>query len=183
MQKSLLTLVIAVTLVLVSLTATSAAQPMLKSLSSLTVVDAHDVKVGELFGILANGDGLVAFEVDQQPLLLSLRADGFVLTSIFFLSGDCTGASYLRTGQNPANTMDLFPLVAVSAPGRVLYLPTGAAPLQDTSEDIGFMGSKFNLAGACVPPSRILDEQPAWYFPAIPVIDFNTLFTPPFSVR
>jgi hypothetical protein len=182
MQKSLLTLVIAVILVLVSLTATSAAQPVLKSLSSLTVVDAHGVKVGELFGISANGNGLVAFEVDQQPLLLSLNANGFVFTSIFFLSGDCTGASYLRTSLNPATILNLFPLVAVSATGRVLYLPTGAAPLQDTSEDPGFMGSKFIATGACVPPTRI-DEEQAWYIPVIPVIDLNTLFTPPFSVR
>ena len=94
-----------------------------------------------------------------------------------FNSNDCSGPPLIQvwglTNFNPG----FFSLSAVSTPGRTLYLEKPAAfPLiLDT-----FSGSRVSFQGVCVPTTN---STHSLYFPADPVIDLDTLFTPPFSVR
>jgi hypothetical protein len=180
MQKFLLTLVIAVTLVLASLTAAFAAPPVLKDRNSLTVVDAHGVKVGDLF----SGDtinGFLAFEVDQQPFVLRVSPQGLAgaFTTVVFNSNNCSGPPLIfRRDETtfPAAFL-LYPANAIDGPGRTLYLEDPAA---DPFVLQTFSGSQLDVDGTCRPAST---TDPSVFVPVQPIIDLDTLFTPPFSVR
>jgi hypothetical protein len=87
MRHARLHTVVAVACFVTSLVAhpTFAAEP-LKSLSALTVVDAHGTKVGSVISLLllnpalGNVTALVAFAVGQQPFVLLVGPRGFVST-------------------------------------------------------------------------------------------------------
>jgi hypothetical protein len=175
MQKSLLTLVIAVTLVLVSFTATSATKNVLKDLNSLTVVDAHGTKVGKLLTISSNDSGILAFEVDRRPFLLRVSQQNLSGTSaIVYDSSDCSGPPFIATSPTP-----LFSPSGVSAPGHTLYLPEpDAEPVIINPSG----SSELTENGTCVPRAGA-GLSPVLFVPAQPIIDLDTLFTPPFNVR
>jgi hypothetical protein len=179
MQKSLLTLVIAVTLVLGSMMATFAAQPVLKDRNSLTVVDAHGVKVGDLFGFSAITFGWVAFEVDRRPFVLRVTSQGLTGTGggIVYNSPSCSGPPYIFKFDTVSLPLTLLSESAVDDPGHMLYLEDPAA---DPIALASFSGSQ-PQDGACLPAGG--GQNPAILIPVQPILDLDTLFTPPFSVR
>jgi hypothetical protein len=66
---------------------------------------------------------------------------------------------------------------AVSGPGHTLYMedPTAEPFVLDT-----FNGSQLNQEGTCGPTSTTFRSL---YVPVQPIVNLDTLFTPPFSVR
>jgi hypothetical protein len=183
MQKSLLTLVIAVILVLVSLTATFAAQNVLKDRNSLTVVDAKGTKVGELFGVSGpfSSGGLMVFEVDQRLVVLGVDALGLSASgaTVVFQSATCTGLPFLMLIDNQLAILprNFFAVRGIGGPGHILYLehPEAEPFVLDP-----FSGWRLNPDGICSPTSR---SDAVTLIQAQPVVDLDTLFTPPFSVR
>jgi hypothetical protein len=136
------------------------------------VVDAHGTKVGKLLTVSPNG-GILAFEVDRQPFLLDLFQQNLSGTSaVWYDSSDCSGPPLLATSLNP-----LFPSSGVSAPGHTLYLPEPDAEPVTINP---FSGSQVAGDGTCARSSVL---TPILFIPAQPIIDLDTLFTPPFSVR
>jgi|SRR6266850_6409458 len=179
MPKSLWTLVLAVTLVLVSLTATFAAQNVLKSRKSITVVDAHGVIVGDLFSSDLFSGNVMAFEVDQRPFVLRVTPVGLAgtSTSVVFNSNNCSGPPFIWLRDTTTVPLSLLPASAVAGPGHTLYLED---PEADPLVLNAFSGSRWPPGGPCAP---LAVSDPSVLLPVEPVVDLDTLFTPPFSVR
>jgi hypothetical protein len=159
---------------------TFAAEP-LKSLSALTVVDAHGTKVGSVISLLllnpalGNVTALVAFAVGQQPLVLLVGPRGFVSTGgPFFNSKNCSGPPLVSSGV-VLNSIVEPP--AIGVPGHTVYLSEPGAMAQDFAT---FDGTQLALDGTCQP---VHFDSNISLLPARAVVDLDTLFTPPFSVR
>jgi hypothetical protein len=172
MQTSMRTLV-AVLVVVVLSSAARSEQP--KSLSTATVVDAQGRKVGPVFSLInvpRNPIVVVAFTVETQPFVLfvfpfSMTGDS---TGPFFESTDCSGPPLIE-----AVGISLFPSAAVSGPGHTVYLAEPDA----TSQFFESIGSALSMDGTCSPGAR----GGLMGIAARPVMELDTLFTPPFSVR
>jgi hypothetical protein len=149
----------------------------LKSISTIEVYDATGKKVGEVFSLFNNAAGvgagvLMAFEVEDQPVVLPVSTRGFTSGgSPFFNSGNCSGTPLL-----PFNETLLLPQAVLSAPGKTLYLQMPDAVPQ---RFIPFTGTRLNPDGTCTPVNFDNIELVT----ARPVVDLDMLFTPPFSVR
>jgi hypothetical protein len=157
--------------------------PRLKPLDSLTVFDAHDKKVGPVFSVtlaLSGGPAtaMVVFEVDQQPFVLRVEPQGCVgsASSVVYRSSDCSGSPFILTGPRAVQMVNLFPENAVDAPGHTLYLEDQTADRIPVSS---FSGSQLD-DGTCLPASF---GAGATLIPVQSIVDLDTLFTPPFSVR
>jgi hypothetical protein len=158
----------------------AAAEGPLKSLSSLTVVDAHGTKIGPVISLfrapIGNVFAMVAFEVQQQPFVLLAGPLG--LGSIgslgpYFTSGNCSGAPLV-----PSQVLvcSMIEQPTVSAPGHTVYL---SGPDAEPQRFIPFVGTQLTADSSCQPAS--FDNIDL--VPARPVVDLDTLFTPPLSVR
>jgi hypothetical protein len=172
MLKALLLLLTAVTLGLWPFTATSAAkQPVLTSRASLMVVDADGVQVGRVLSVETSEvlDILVAFEFDHQPFVLRVFSHrlGGTESRLYFQSSNCSGVPLVAWHGS------LVLPSAVVPPGNTLYLTEPGAIAERV---VG--GYVLDGNGGCGPTS---DE--VFALPARVIIDLDTLFTPPFSIR
>ena len=149
----------------------------LKSVSALTVVDAHGTEVGPLISAYAPGPssspvlGMVAFRVDHQPfaLIVSRLQISGGSSGPYFFSPNCSGEPWIEGGTT------LIPLGAVSAPGHTVYAPEPGATRQIFNP---FDGSRLDPDGTCQ-----AFNGPIGLLAARPLVELDTLFTPPFSVE
>jgi hypothetical protein len=158
----------------------AASQEPLKSLSALTVVDAHGTKVGQVISLrtlptILVFTAVVAFEVAQQPFVLLVSPSGYNASgpAVFFASGNCSGTPLVSA---QLVVISIIELAAVSAPGHTVYLSDPDATPQ---RFIPFVGTQLAPDGTCQPANFDNIEMLA----ARPVVDLDTLFVPPFSVR
>jgi hypothetical protein len=73
----------------------------------------------------------------------------------------------------------IAPHVAVTLPGRTVYLQEPGTPAQMPTLRSFLTARPEEPGPGC--RSIFTDDQPV--FSALPVVDLNTLFTPPFSLR
>ena len=146
---------------------------VLRKVRSLVVVDASGKTVG---GVIAadKTEVTVAFQIGEQFVLIPLKNDGFVIGTLNYQTSDCSGTAFLDSPSTGAP----FPNSAVAPPGKTLYLPDpNAAPETVVVKSIFFTFESFigcDTEGG---------GQVSLEIPAKAVVDLNTLFTPPFTVR
>jgi hypothetical protein len=145
----------------------------------LVVYDGRGKRVGIVSG---GGENplrpLVPFQIDGVPFMLYVSRDGFSQDEVVWQSADCTGTPYVWVAgpgytYKPSST----PAVAVGPPGNTVYVESGS-PVTMTfhSYSIGAPGdSPCSSYGALS-----VIHQAA---PARALVDMNTFYTPPFTVR
>jgi len=160
----------------------------LRSPQQLAVYDADGKKVGVVTGaehVYGAFLPAVPFKVDQVPLFLQVFRDGFVGQSVVaWESTDCSGTPFLTVGApGDFRPPSALPLVGVGLPGNTVYVEDGPPRTINVRSY-----STFPLQGPPPwPPHRcVLPGITPWTrvsVPARPLIDMNTEFRPPFTVR
>lgn len=166
---------------LIAPAAFAASPEPLKSLSSLEVVDTDDQKVGPVISLYKVDIqpafiAAVVFEVDKQPFVVSVLATRFLSGSTegpFFQSSDCSGTPLVRR-----DTQSIITMAVISAPGSTAYV---AEPDATPFTVINFEGTRLRQGVGCEP--AIVQNATTTFLAARAVVDLDTLFTPPFSVR
>lgn len=156
-------------------TSTASAQG-LERVGTLTVFDSTGKRVGRVISIpVATLESVVVtFKVDGQLVALQVDRNRFKthdLVELWFETLDCSGTPFLRDGR--LNTR-ILPAAAVSVPGSTVYLADPKATPQTITG-----GSRLLEDGTCSTSQGF--TGPA--IQAIPLIDLDTAFIPPFSVR
>ncbi len=144
-------------------------------IDQLSVVDANGKAVGKLVDLYKGsaGTAIVALKANDFIFTVFIHRDTFETADLCFESADCSG---------PAVSCDCLdpPLIGaaaavVSSPGNTLYAPAaGAAPRQV------MLQSTRSADGTCQGLSGGFACDVA--LPIQPLIDLNTLFTPPFRL-
>lgn len=141
----------------------------------LTVFDGKGNRVGNVISLQSPG-AVVAFKMGKHSFALRVFRSGFSGTagSVLFESPDCSGTPFLGFS---ADEGEVLPAVAVARPGNTLYVADPASfprtiTVQSRIPDL--------------PGSSCTREDPTVAIeaiPAVPLLDLDTRFTPPFSVR
>lgn len=103
--------------------------------------------------------------------------DGNILSAsgewdlLYYESNDCTGILYIHERVSALTPVVVHP---PGDGGNIVYIPEPSSLHQVVS----FNSRRGYPNGACT-----ADSFPAWVYPAIPLIDLDTVFTPPFTVR
>ena len=151
----------------------------------LAVFDSVNRKVGDVISI---GGRLnvpeVHLSIDDQSVIVQVLRTRIVgrIGGLLFQSNDCFGQAFV--GFESRQILDfrttLLPPSVVAPPGNTLYIPDLTAPPRATS--IGSFLPQFEDDGSG-PGVCELDGFTRTAVPAIPLVDLDTLFTPPFEVR
>lgn len=174
--------IVVVTLVVASSSYSQAPQPV----EQLTVVDANGKRVGRVMGIdhLSNHvTPIVVLKLNQLPISLSVTRSGFQIpgSEILWESLDCSGPAFLFFDSPSASSESLFQPGAVGYPGQTVYttLPGGEPRvIRVGSGSVRFPGQP--SSALCWQPSVVWEPT---VVPARAVIDLNTQFTAPYSLR
>ncbi|OFW39914.1 MAG: hypothetical protein A3J28_05275 [Acidobacteria bacterium RIFCSPLOWO2_12_FULL_60_22] len=150
-----------------------------KPVVQVTVVDSKGKIVGHTLG----GVGLnfvrfvndpfeptVLLKVNERLIALHVAKNYFFQSQLLFESENCLGNFWVSASFDEDS---LLPLVAVGPPGNTLYLSQPNAASRRIA-----LKSLF-IAGKCIPNFSSNIEA----IPAEPLIDLDTVFTPPFSLR
>ena len=162
----------------------------LRRVDSVKVVDARGRTVGKGASTRSVGSGdlaevvavTVILEVDGHLIsALAFRnflsANAVSLQGPWFTSTDCSGTPYLAVGEPGAAEQGLLPHVAINVPGDTVYIRDFDAEPQTVTIHSGFVGfPSEQLHGFC----GITPAESLRMFPARPLIDLDTRFTPPF---
>ena len=168
-------LVVLVVLVVVTLVAAVSdggnRRPHVRSANELTVFDADGVKVGRVFG--DPEFPTVVLEVDGRWFALQVRRSQAQSSfSLLFETADCASTPAYMDPQGDR----LVQMPALGLPGTTVYLPDLTAPIQTVTvrsfRDFGEECRNFSPTPLTLP-----------LVPAVAIIDLDTVFTPPFSVR
>ena len=177
-----LVMVLAVVLLCV-VSQTPQAQPDLQIQTGLTVLDSRGKRVGSVFGFtptrIIEGIGsapVVALKVNGVLLVLAVEPDRFVgtKTALLFGSSDCSGTPYLDVYDPEVR---LMPTTAVV--GGVVYAQNGNR--QSVLISAWMSGQDTSPTSRTCRP--ITTPSTRNVVPAVPVLDVNAHFTPPFSIR
>jgi len=155
-------------------------RPTLKPVQQVTVVDSNGKIVGHSFG----GVGLhflvgahpsfeptVLLQVAQRVVAVNVTKDRFYAGQVLFELENCQGARWFPP--NDRTSESLLPYVVVGPPGNTIYLPQiNALPQRMT------FGSVLSFGNEC---SSFPFSAPG--IPGDALINLDTVFTPPFSVR
>lgn len=159
----------------------------------LTVYDADGKRVGAVVGghiVFGEFLPLISFRVDGVPFMLFVFRDSLTASEIpVWESTDCSGAPFIPFGIPglPIERSSL-PLIAVGLPGTTVYVEDGLPRI------ITQRSYSTSPSAGPTPPQSLLDLLPtrcqAYAIPsareAVParaLVDMNTFYTPPFSVR
>lgn len=144
------------------------------STDHLTVVDVNGTKVGETIGVGIDGAPLISMIIESEIFVVGVSEYRFfteyqgtgLLSRLYWDGLNCTGTPLIV---GSANT--ILPNVRVNIPGNTIYL--------EDDDDEERQGLSYLVAEGkdCLNPSLIHSGVPA-----TPLIDLNTLFTPPFTV-
>ncbi|MGZ8916535.1 MAG: hypothetical protein ACXW1Z_25915 [Methylobacter sp.] len=149
-------------------------EPRLKNIKKLTVIDAHHKTVGQIGPFPACAGSAVAYQVGDRKFFVGVDKTGFskCLFEIFvFESSDCSGTPFVQV----ITTFTLSALIEtarVDEPGSTVYLPD----LDNIQQ--GFQSHSTQSSSGCFAFDQTLNVAPE-----IPIIDLDTVFTPPFEVR
>lgn len=161
---------------LLSFTRSAAYAENLKKVSSLSVFDANNKRVG-----VANLEGVnvqVTFKMSGQLFAVGVVQDRFKGNGgavLNFQAADCSGTPLMApNGSDDAGGAWLLPLSVVAPPGSTVYIADPHAASQSMT-----VGSYFDERQGC---QAFASTRPA-LVPALPVIDLDTRFTPPFSLH
>lgn len=149
------------------------------------VYDANGKQVGEFYSsdnplqyvniILRLGQVSLPFNVNRAHIWSTLGATS---STIRFESTDCSGTPFMPA----SGAILLMPFFAISHPGNTVYLGDDSQSLRTTilprSERQIVTESAFSPF-----PCSSISEGPIDAMPLTPLVDLDTLFTPPFSVR
>lgn len=142
----------------------------------LMVVDSIGTLVGGVLGLTFDGSQRVLANVvvqkDGRMVALVVYPDHFEGTgpSLAYESTNCTGTPLL---DGDFNTL-ILP-ATIEGPGNTAYVPDTSAPPQSlTANSLLQLGTCFQVQGGFGLQSAV---------PARPLVDLDTLFTRPFSVR
>ena len=168
----------------------AASAQKLRPVQQLTVYDADGNRVGVIIGAETEYDAfhpLVPFKVDDVPFMLSVFRDGFAAQEVVvWESTDCSGAPFIPIGTpDYPITRSSLPIVALGVPGSTVYVEDGAV----TTIGVRSYSTMPINAPRNVPPLPTRCAAPGivpWIRQVVParaLIDMNTLFKPPFTVR
>lgn len=108
-------------------------------------------------------------------MAVSLDKTGFLYAGeLFFSSDDCSGTPYTTP---PDPSTDLILPTLVMLPGKTIYVPDPNAVAKSVA-----LQSIQEKDNPCEPTSCGGNVCPH-LVPAIPLVDLDTYFTPPFTVR
>ena len=174
--------IVAALAVAVAFTASLAVAQSLKSLSQLRVFDATGKKVGRVLSVkgMDGRNPVVALQFGKHVFTVEVLRHRFRgnVEGVYFQSADCSGMPYLQAylgdpalfGDQGGDLLDVY----VGAPGNTVYLPTPGSTTQPTP-----VQSRLVPTGECT----LSGDASLPAVPALPLIDLNMVFTPPFSVR
>ena len=138
----------------------------------LEIVDSAGQVVGHHASNMFEGTLSAMLEVDQKFYLVAVSRNGFFSFGRFFYTQpNCQGQAWLDAEEGTCGGMCTSS--EVGAPGQTLYAPDPAVPPQ-TMTFLSLLDSR-GCSSAF--------GQSALAARAVPVIDLNTVFTPPFSLR
>jgi len=135
---------------------------------SIVVLDALGAEVGRVMDVSGNEFARVPLRVSGHTFTLIVTKEGFFRDNgvPVFESSDCSGTPLM-----PVGTPSVFPTVIVGSPGHTAYLPDPIAIPQN------FPVESILRPDGCDPITTGIDNA----VPAIPLVDLDTLFTPPFE--
>lgn len=164
-----------------------AQQAKVKPVGRVVIVDSKGKTVGSILGgvgfnIKVIGGVppnlgirfVVLLEVDEQVVPVAVFRDRFSGGGgLFFESENCLGTPWLITNTSPNEPPNLLPQVAIGPPGQTLYVETpGASPQSVTTKSL--------LVGFSTCSNQTFQLS---LLPAQALVNLETVFTPPFSLR
>lgn len=168
-----------------------AKKPQLKPVSNLIVVDAKGKKVGDVISFFINIDSDTQLSMVYLPIIF-LNINNHIITltvfstyfrgniedGVFYKSTDCSGIPFVRDVVGLAtNILHPLPLIAVNSPGNTVYIADpNSIPVKNPNIQSG------RRADNHLCQSTGFGDN-TFFIQATPLIDLNTLFTPPFSVQ
>ncbi|MFQ5856022.1 MAG: hypothetical protein ACE5LU_10300 [Anaerolineae bacterium] len=176
----LLTLIVPLILTLSTFAVTSknSEQPTPTASERLVIVDANGKKVGKVIGI-DHHVPQIALEINGHLFTLGVRENRFAgqtswNSGVLFESEDCTGTPYIRDDRSA------LPSVVVNVPGNTVYIEDPAASVQTIAVRSRYEWmSPWEDPPTCSPVTWDNEEA----VQAIPLINLDTVFTPPFSIH
>jgi hypothetical protein len=148
-------------------------KPKFKNIDTLTVFDSHKKKVGQIGPFPTQGCGVsaVSYEAMGRKFSVSVNKAGFTKCKAFYFfeSTDCSGTPYVFVDASA-----LIESARVGEPGSTVYLPK----LDEFRQAIEFHSLINELEPSCNTIDNTADAAPE-----TPIINLDTVFTPPFEVR
>lgn len=163
-----------------------AREPQVRPVRELVIVDSRGKVLGATVGgasvhkipQLASNDRArptVLLQVGQQLVAVEVARDRFYPSSVFFEAANCLGSPWIWLGVDPLyDPPGLLPASAVAPPGQTLYVQTPGSHLE-----VRTRRSFLRPDGTCGEAEPFLDTAVA----AQPLVDLDTVFTPPFSLK
>jgi hypothetical protein len=149
-------------------------QPKIKNIDTLTVFDSHKKKVGQVgpFPTGCFGGSAVAYETKGRKFSVGLNKTGFIKCKgyYYFESTDCSGTPYVQV-----DTSALIESARVGEPGSTVYLPK-LDEYRQAMEFHSLLNEQFEPF--CNTVDNVVNAAPE-----TPIINLDTVFTPPFEVR
>jgi hypothetical protein len=148
------------------------------SVQQLAVYDAEGKRIGIVSGGAQIVDmlPLVSFKIEAVPFMLFVYRNGFGPGQLVWESENCTGQAYFIV--YTADGLSSLQTAAIGPPGNTVYVEDGA-PVTKTTHSMSVAGGQSstcrNLAPFSNPPETVV--------PMRPLVDMNTLYKPPFTVR
>jgi hypothetical protein len=165
--------------------------PQVTAVALATVVDSTGKAVGSVIGsqnvsavvggpisIMAGAGGLAFWLlIDRDGLFSSL------LMGPLFATSDCSGTPYVYPPDPSAFVMPS----AIGLPGKSLYAPQPGAIGRFVTLASAMYSSPSVPTAFCgalpPPPPGVPPNNTLFVVPAVPLVDLNTVFKPPFSLR
>lgn len=156
-----------------------AQDPELPTVQDLAVFDTNGKRLGNAVGITDKNRLVLSFKVDDHLFTAVLfTKDHFVGTGFgeatYFDSPDCTGNPFIHKERD-----NVLPSIQVNIPGNTIYMEDPDATARSVRVRSFLPAASSDGYGACYNTDSQLNNR----IRAIPLIDLNTVFTPPFSVR
>lgn len=144
------------------------AQTSVRAVSQVFVVDSN----GKILGNASGNLGILGpwlIEIDRKIFAISAEPNGYARGTLFYELPDCQGTAWFLASPVPPG----WPVQsAVASPGNTLYTPSDTV----ASQTIAIQSALFN--DGCIPFGGT-----SMATPAEAVVDLDTVYTLPFSVR
>jgi len=163
----------------------SASTASLTNFPNLVIFDSTNKKVGQPSFLSTSSDVRLDFRFGQFSFYVYVKPSGFYTSGeryLYFQDGTCSSIPFLDAFVYNYSQEFLTPAV-VNQPGHTVYIANPATPPQNRT-----IGSLRFADGTCCAGSPIFDScfgEATTYFAveALPVINLDTKFTPPFTTK